>query len=273
MKIKLSNTYDYWGLSESKNTAKKIQVLMFAGAILGILAPFGTTEKASLLPRLVYWMSLIVFAGLIAQPIERVTFPYFLKKGFHVFVAYVGFSAILSGPVFAIIILGEIAFYGAVSIQQASSFLLNFEYGIWGYLLLYGQVFFITLLINGLTGIIYGKPNDVNAVTTPTSSGKKFLARLPREIGTDLVCLSMEDHYVRTHTAQGDALIFMRLSDALLELEDYPGFQIHRSWWVAVRAITHVTKEKRRYTVHLNNGMTAPASQTYVKLLKENGFI
>ena len=43
----------------------------------------------------------------------------------------------------------------------------------------------------------------------------------------------MEDHYVRVFTDAGESLILLRLSDAMAEVRDVPGLQIHRSHWVA----------------------------------------
>ncbi|WP_269747113.1 LytTR family DNA-binding domain-containing protein [Elstera litoralis] len=38
-----------------------------------------------------------------------------------------------------------------------------------------------------------------------------------------MLCLEMEDHYLRAHTDQGNALILMRLRDAVAELRSVAG--------------------------------------------------
>ncbi len=45
--------------------------------------------------------------------------------------------------------------------------------------------------------------------------------------------LSAEDHYTMTVTSRGRELILIRFSDALSELAETEGTQIHRSHWIA----------------------------------------
>jgi|GEM_PF-308316 len=62
-----------------------------------------------------------------------------------------------------------------------------------------------------------------------------FLDRLPAHLGSDLLALEMEDHYVRVHTALGSELILLRMRDAIAELGGIEGAQVHRSWWGCTR--------------------------------------
>ncbi len=280
LRVKLAKLHRTWSIPETIKPSKETQALIIAGIILGILAPFGTSETNSIATRIPYWVLLLLIANLMAGPIEGKLLSILREKEHHFFVLYIAKSITLSVPVFIIVVISNnLELFGIFTHPEDFSFALvqalldNAQYGFFDYLIQFGQVFFITLLINGADTLLYDKLQKSPSLETVPPAGQLFLNRLPTELGNKLICLSMEDHYVRTHTAQGDALIFMRLSDALEELKDYPGFQTHRSWWVALGAITHVTKEKRRYNVHLNNGMTAPVSQTYEKLLKEKGFI
>ena len=86
---------------------------------------------------------------------------------------------------------------------------------------------------------------------------------LPPAIGTELVLLRMEDHYVRAVTVEGQSLILMRLSDAVTELGDYPGLQVHRSWWVAVEAIRSVDRDGKRLSLVMSDGSHVPVSSSY----------
>ena len=49
--------------------------------------------------------------------------------------------------------------------------------------------------------------------------------------------MTAEDHYLRIRTESGEALILMRLSDAVAACDALEGARTHRSWWVA-RAAT-----------------------------------
>ncbi len=51
----------------------------------------------------------------------------------------------------------------------------------------------------------------------------------PAKFGRDVICLQMEDHYVRAHSSGGSALHLMTLSDAMARTTR-PGLQVHRSW-------------------------------------------
>lgn len=99
-----------------------------------------------------------------------------------------------------------------------------------------------------------------------------FLERLPAHLGTDLIALEMEDHYVRAHTALGSELILMRMRDAVAELQGVEGAQVHRSWWVARDAVEDVKREGRNLRLVLPGGIEAPVSRTRVAELKQAGW-
>ncbi len=100
-----------------------------------------------------------------------------------------------------------------------------------------------------------------------------FLKRTKKDIGTEIIAISAEQHYLRVYTQKGDDLILYRLSDALLELEDYAGMQIHRSHWVKHSAIKNIETENRSLKVELSNGIRLPVGRSHQskvrKLLQE----
>lgn len=100
----------------------------------------------------------------------------------------------------------------------------------------------------------------------------KFLDRLPPELGSDLLALEMEDHYVRAHTSLGSELVLLRMRDAVAELEGIAGAQVHRSWWVARGAVADVKREGRNIRLLLDNGIEAPVSRANVTPLKDAGW-
>lgn len=99
-----------------------------------------------------------------------------------------------------------------------------------------------------------------------------FLARLPGKLGKDLLCLEMEDHYVRAHTALGSDLILMRLRDAIAELEGVEGMLVHRSWWVARAAVEEVVRENGAVRLKLRNGLVAPVARRLVGEVRAAGW-
>lgn len=102
---------------------------------------------------------------------------------------------------------------------------------------------------------------------TATTAPEGLLARLPPELGTELVALQAEDHYLRVHTRAGSALILMRLSDAIA-LAGSLGLQVHRSWWVARAAVGGISRSPGGLRVELANGLTAPVGRTYAPAVR-----
>ena len=96
------------------------------------------------------------------------------------------------------------------------------------------------------------------------------MERLPKSLrSAELLAVQAEDHYLRVHTTLGEALILMRLSDALAELADFDGAHTHRSWWIARSAVVEVIREGRRATLVLKSGCQAPVSRTRLKALRD----
>jgi len=106
-----------------------------------------------------------------------------------------------------------------------------------------------------------------------TSPADSFLRRLPPELGRDLLALEMEDHYARVHTALGSTLILLRLRDAVAELGEGSGLQVHRSWWVARDAVARSERDSGKLTLVLRNGLQVPVSKTYRDAVKAGGWL
>lgn len=75
------------------------------------------------------------------------------------------------------------------------------------------------------------------------------------------------------HTNRGEALILMRMGDALRELEGVDGVRVHRSWWVARDAVIGAERDGERTMLRLENGVTVPVSRTYLLAVREAGLL
>ncbi|MEO0463061.1 MAG: LytTR family DNA-binding domain-containing protein [Pseudomonadota bacterium] len=109
-------------------------------------------------------------------------------------------------------------------------------------------------------------------VAQPPSSNPLLDALAP-ELGSDVIALEMEDHYVRVHTALGSELVLMRLRDAMAHLTEIEGYQVHRSWWVARGAVEDVEREGRNVRLLLARDIKAPVARAQVSELKQAGWI
>jgi hypothetical protein len=90
-----------------------------------------------------------------------------------------------------------------------------------------------------------------------------LVSRLPRRIGTDIVAISAELHYLRVYTSTGEALILMSLGRAVEALGVVPGQLIHRSHWVALTHIETIVAGGNRVSCRLDTGLVLPVSRTY----------
>jgi hypothetical protein len=100
-----------------------------------------------------------------------------------------------------------------------------------------------------------------------------LLDQLPPEIGSAIIALEMEDHYLRVHTLLGSALVLMRMRDGIALLGELEGMQVHRSWWVARSAVEEVLRDGRNIRLRLPRGLEAPVARANVAVLREARWI
>jgi hypothetical protein len=116
-------------------------------------------------------------------------------------------------------------------------------------------------------------PTPISAPSPAPSPPNPLLDQLPAELGSDIVALEMEDHYVRVHTALGSALVLMRLRDAMVLVTGIEGMQVHRSWWVARGAVEDVLRDGRNVRLKLARGIEAPVARAKIADLRDARWI
>ncbi len=91
---------------------------------------------------------------------------------------------------------------------------------------------------------------------------------------TDAVlALQADEHYVRVFTATDKELVHYRFGDAVGEMPPELGLQVHRSWWVADRAVKSAKRGSRRWQLTLLSGESVPVSDSYVTAARERGLL
>ena len=100
---------------------------------------------------------------------------------------------------------------------------------------------------------------------SPSPRLPALLQRLPQAQRGTLLALKSDDHYVRVYTDAGEALILMRLSDAIKLAAPVPGMRVHRSHWVADEAVTGFDRSGHTGTLLLSNTLTVPVSRSFVR--------
>lgn len=116
-------------------------------------------------------------------------------------------------------------------------------------------------------------PAEPTAPIVPRSPDAPFFDRLPPALGRDILCLEMEDHYLRVHTALGNSLILLRLRDAVAELRSVPGAQVHKSWWVARAAVIGTERGKSGWELLLTDGRRVPVGRSFRAALAADGWL
>jgi hypothetical protein len=236
-----------------KSQGSGLLMLFGHGTFLAILGPYNTAGLGW--PWVwVYWTGLIGFGGLcgdgIVYVLNRVAPD--LSKG----VVYALVAVLVSFPVAAAVITIQ-GVFGPLPPAY-----------VWP--MIYGFVLVISAGVSGLTYLLE-RPDKASDAAMP---GRALTDKLPVKYRTaGILALQSEDHYLRVHTDRGDALILMRLSDAMAAVENLEGAQTHRSWWVARAAIDHAEKSGGRAELTLSNGIQAPVSRGFYPDLRDKGWI
>jgi hypothetical protein len=90
---------------------------------------------------------------------------------------------------------------------------------------------------------------------------------------SQVLCLQMEDHYVRVHTRGRSRLVLATLGQAITAMNTTPCLQVHRSWWVAKSAIVRAIVEGRNLRLELTNGVIAPVARSAVASVRAAGWL
>jgi len=108
---------------------------------------------------------------------------------------------------------------------------------------------------------------ETQGTGTPT-----FLARIKPELGSTVLALAAEQHYLRVYTTLGNDLILYRFADAVREM-GARGVQVHRSYWVAKDAGASTEMDATKAQIVLKNGLKVPVSRTYKLAAREIGLL
>lgn len=224
------------------------------GAVLGVAGPFTTDELLTLLPRLAYWVMTVALTyaagslcdALLKAPLAR--FSFWIR---------VAITALVTGICIALVVLviNYITFDWYPGMGDLPAYLGS------------------TVLIAVIVTVVLATVQRQTTSTENPSSPARILDRLPLDKRGPLVALSVEDHYVRVQTTRGEELILLRLSDAIAEVGDTKGAQVHRSHWVAFDYVTAARRDKDRAILTMSTGTDIPVSRANVAKIKEAGLL
>ena len=225
------------------------------GLALGIIGPFGSYLSGTLPVRTAYWV-VCLWAGWLAFGVSLPILARWAEAR--------RISAwIWTPPAVAVLTLLPVVLSRTLAMR------LWPVTGQVGWLEWYGQGLVISALATA--GMMWATPPR-QAGGRPAAESADPRDRLPSKLGRTVLCLQMEDHYVRVHTPQGSALVLMSLSQAMAGLKDVDGAQTHRSWWVARAGVVGVVEDGRNMRLRLSGGLEAPVSRARVGALRDEGW-
>lgn len=242
---------------------RRVAVPLVVALVLGLIGPFGTFELLSLIPRLTYWLAVVALNWMLCD----------------IAVRWVGGHMPDTLPLRRV----AVPLVGAAAVSVPATGVVTLANGLSGIgwpeaiLTLYGQVM---LLLGAISVPVYVIEDLQEAAQRQQPAEKEetrqglslFQSRLPGPLEGQLLCLEMQDHYLKIHTTAGSEMILCRMEDAVRELEGL-GQRVHRSWWVASSARQAIQREGQKLVVVLPTGLEIPIGRTYRPALKSAGWI
>lgn len=241
---------------------------VLAGLELGIIGPLGSFH-ANLFNRMAFWTGLFAIGGMTLWPCVIGAVIVGSRRGLPaVFTAAVA-SMAASLPL-------------AVASYYACRFLWPLHASGMRPLECYGLTLVVVLpAVAGLLWLELAKP--VPASTAERSPETRCIERdatqvedvvpLPAYLVPATICLQMEDHHIRIHTAERTHLHFGSMTRAVALLGEERGMRVHRSWWVAREAVRAWRREGRSVTLTLGTGIRVPVARHRIALLRERGWL
>lgn len=230
-----------------------VPALVGVAVLLTIMGAFETDARLRVVPRFAYWLAMAAMTyslGIIVSAMIQQTATGWSRW------PRLGLTAICIGLTVTLAVLA-----------------LNFAvFGFWpsGYALwasianVMGIAFVITYLLS-----LQPEPVTDSAAPAPPA----LLDRIPLDKRGAILSLTVEDHYTRVRTTAGEHLLLMRLSDAIKEVGDTPGAQVHRSHWAAWDQVTAARRDGDRAILTLSDGTDIPVSRANLPKIKDAGLL
>ena len=229
-----------------------------AGVFLGLIGPFGMYLNDDVPIRVAYsvatfWLGSLLFSlaiPAVTRLADEMSIPVWLW-----------------GPLTVAVISIPVAAVSRVSALMLWPWLSRYV----GVLEWYGQSLVISAAAVGLA--VLAQRKLASSPRAPTGAAPPPADRLPPRLGPEVLCLQMEDHYVRVHTPAGSDLVLMAMGQAVAAMGEREGLKVHRSWWVARDAVEAAVPDGRQWKLMLRGGLEAPVSRSNIARLRGAGWI
>jgi LytTr DNA-binding domain len=233
--------------------ARALSFAALVGALLALLGPYGSYYN-DLSLRLINWVAIL----LLGTVILGLAIPPLLRWG-----AWTG----LPRPFVFVAALAVAAVPMALMARTVSQFfwaphVARYRWTDW-----YLQTVLLTFVIIALWAAVEITRAFRRRETVPSAPTRSNAAP------GDVICLQMEDHYVRVHRDAGSRLELMSLDEAIRRYGRRDGLQVHRSWWVACDAVDGAERDVRNWRLRLRNGLVVPIARHRVSDARARGWL
>ena len=235
---------------------RSLAIGLAAAVFLTLSGVFGTDGEPFAL-RLVYWIVLMAVGNLASITALRVVRRYrpFARRP----VAQWAVATLSLMPL-------------SLLVWGLNGLMFGYWFELGGLLILMPNILLVAAAITAINALGDRQPAKV-FVPAEASASPSFTQRLPFRLRSAKIrAVQAEDHYLRVHTDAGEALILMRLTDAVAELAGIEGARTHRSWWVARAAVTGARRSEGRVVLELACGLEVPVSRRLARSLREDGW-
>jgi hypothetical protein len=242
------------------------------------IGPYGTGDHMAVMPRFGYWLVNLFLATAIAI-LFVITANIFLEP----FVA-TPFLRMFAGSLLSCPAIGLSAMMNGYSWRGPtpswSNYLENTAQSL-PIVVVFTLIFWTSLRHEGLSRdqtaveVVDSRiASSVDAQPARTEQPKlppeppPLTARLKPENRGAIQRISAEDHYTLTVTTRGRELILIRFSDALSELGETVGMQIHRSHWISRACFDALVSREGKLLARLKDGTELPVSRSFAAEVK-----
>jgi len=236
----------------------------FAAVVLifWVTGPYGTAERLAAVPRLGFWFvqhaiawSIAVVAVVLVDTALRPRVPSLLAR-MAAGTVVAGIPVGLATEAVSLLTFGGAPTLPALAGGIASGLLLS---------ALFCGLTFMTMSSRQAAALSAASrlaPSAEERAEVP------LLRRMKPENRGPILHMTVADHYTEVTTSRGRELILLRFSDALEEIGDTPGLQVHRSHFVADAHMARLLRAEGRLAVVLKDGTEIPVSRSRVEAVR-----
>jgi hypothetical protein len=250
-------------LGTARDWAVDLGVAAVVGLFFGLVGPYGSYFNGPAGPRIFHFMVSFVVGSLLFGVTIRLALVAGRRLGAPVWLTLL-LAAVVSSALLSVFIA-----WLATTLWPAVAYIKPRDWFIQCLVLSAPVMAYMIIRRRLLAPQDLKTAAPVENASSPFESGAEPGARVA---SAEVLCLRMEDHYVRIHTSTGSRLVAGPF-DRVIAGVGGEGMRVHRSWWVAKAAVIGVVAEGRNLRLALRGDLTAPISRASVARLREAGWL